>query len=79
MVVAASRPVLEAVEGMLAGLARLTPVRTPVALAWLGLAAVPLMGSLITELAAMTLAALMLAPQIFPYHSPPFRVRISAI
>jgi hypothetical protein len=65
MVVAASRPVLEAVGGLLAGLARLAPVRTPLALAWLGLAAVPIMGSLITEPAAMTLAALMLAPQIF--------------
>ncbi|MES2264347.1 MAG: putative Na+/H+ antiporter [Pseudomonadota bacterium] len=65
MVVAASRPVLEAVESVLTRLARLTPVRTPVTLAWLGLAVVPLMGSLITEPAAMTLAALMLAPQIF--------------
>jgi Ca2+-dependent lipid-binding protein len=35
------------------------------ATAWLGLAAVPLLGSLITEPAAMTIAALMLAPQIF--------------
>jgi hypothetical protein len=33
--------------------------------AWLGLAAVPLLGSLITEPAAMTIAALMLAPQVF--------------
>ena len=30
--------------------------------AWLGLAVVPLLGSLITEPAAMTIAALMLAP-----------------
>jgi len=65
MVVAASRPVLEAVGRLLAALARLAPVRTPLALAWLGLAVVPIMGSLITEPAAMTLAALMLAPQIF--------------
>ncbi len=41
------------------------PLRTEVALAWLGLALVPLAGSLITEPAAMTLAALMLAPQVF--------------
>jgi hypothetical protein len=40
-------------------------VRTELALAWLGLALVPLSGSLITEPAAMTLAALMLAPNIF--------------
>lgn len=65
MVVAASRPVLEAVRQLLGALARYIPVRTPVVLVWLGLAAVPLMGSLITEPAAMTLAALMLAPQIF--------------
>jgi hypothetical protein len=65
MVVAASRPILEIVRNLLILVARLTPVRTNLALAWLGLAAVPLMGSLITEPAAMTLAALMLAPQIF--------------
>jgi hypothetical protein len=65
MVVAASRPVLEAVMGLLAAVARLVPVRTPLALAWMGLAVVPVLGSLITEPAAMTLAALMLAPQIF--------------
>ncbi|BBJ23469.1 putative Na+/H+ antiporter [Candidatus Nitrotoga sp. AM1P] len=65
MVVAASRPILEIVRHLLVLVARLTPVRTNLALAWLGLAAVPLLGSLITEPAAMTLAALMLAPQIF--------------
>ena len=65
MVVAASRPILEIVRHLLVLVARLAPVRTSLALAWLGLAAVPLMGSLITEPAAMTLAALMLAPQIF--------------
>ncbi|KFI06963.1 putative Na+/H+ antiporter [Massilia sp. BSC265] len=65
MVIAASQPVLDAVRDLLALLARLTPVRTEVALCWLGLALVPLAGSLITEPAAMTLAALMLAPQVF--------------
>jgi len=65
MVIAASRPVLDAVRALLATIARLVPVRTEVALAWLGLALVPLAGSLITEPAAMTLAALMLAPQVF--------------
>jgi hypothetical protein len=40
-------------------------VRTELALVWLGLALVPLAGSLVTEPAAMTLAALILAPQIF--------------
>ena len=65
MVVAASRPILEASRALLGGLARLAPVREELALAWLGLALVPLAGSLITEPAAMTLAALMLAPQVF--------------
>lgn len=65
MVVAASRPILQVVMSLVSGLARRVPVRTEVAMAWLGLALVPLLGSLITEPAAMTIAALMLAPQIF--------------
>jgi hypothetical protein len=65
MVVAASRPILQAVMGTVAWLARWAPVPTPLAIAWLGLAAVPLLGSLITEPAAMTIAALMLAPLVF--------------
>jgi hypothetical protein len=65
MVVAASRPVLDIVQRVLLALARLLPLRTELALVWFGLALVPLTGSLITEPAAMTLAALMLAPQIF--------------
>ena len=66
MVVAASKPVLTIVQRMLGGIAGIVPlVPTPLVQAWLGLAAVPLMGSLITEPAAMTLAALMLSSQIF--------------
>lgn len=65
MVIAASRPVLEAVRSLIAAVARLAPVTTAIAEVWLCLAAVPLLGSLITEPAAMTLAALMLAPRIF--------------
>ena len=70
MVVAASHPVLDAAERSLRLLARLAPLRAELALAWLGLALVPLTGSLITEPAAMTLAALMLAPQIFRQGMP---------
>jgi hypothetical protein len=70
MVVAASRPVLEAARGLLRMLARLAPVRSEVAQAWLALALVPLSGSLITEPAAMTLAALMLAPTVFRQGMP---------
>lgn len=65
MVVAASRPVLRTVIWAVDLLARLLPLPTAVASAWLGLAAVPLLGSVITEPAAMTIAALMLAPQVF--------------
>lgn len=65
MVVAASRPVLETARALVRLLARLAPARTEVAQAWLGLAVIPLSGSLITEPAAMTLAALMLAPSVF--------------
>jgi hypothetical protein len=65
MVVAASRPVLDAVRTLLHLLARAAPVRLELALAWLGLALVPLAGSLITEPAAMTVAALLLAPLVF--------------
>lgn len=70
MVVAASRPVLEAARALLRILARLAPVRSEVAQAWLALALVPLCGSLITEPAAMTLAALMLAPAVFRQGMP---------
>jgi len=65
MVVAASKPVLETARALVRLLARAAPVRNEVAQAWLGLALVPLAGSLITEPAAMTLAALMLAPTVF--------------
>lgn len=74
MVIAASRPVLRTVVWAVDGIARIAPLPTPVASAWLGLAVVPLLGSLITEPAAMTIAALMLAPQIFRPRVPePFK------
>ncbi len=65
MVVAASRPVLVSIEALVAILAKWMPLDTAVAQVWLCLAVVPLIGSLITEPAAMTLAALMLAPLVF--------------
>ena len=70
MVIAASRPVLRTVMWVVNTSAHFAPMRTPLATAWLGLAAVPLLGSLITEPAAMTIAALMLAPQIFRKQTP---------
>ncbi len=70
MVLAASRPVLQLVLASVAAAARLLPCTPPVATAWLGLSAVPLLGSLITEPAAMTIAALSLAPLVFAPRVP---------
>lgn len=70
MVVAASKPILTFVISMVDTLARLIPVRASLAKVWLGLCVVPLLGSAITEPAAMTIAALMLAPQIFRSQVP---------
>jgi hypothetical protein len=65
MVVAASRPVLATVAALTTRVAQVMPVAPAVAQVWLGLAMVPLLGSLITEPAAMTVAALMLRARIF--------------
>lgn len=46
MVIAASRPVLRTVMSAVNRIAHVLPLRTPLATAWLGLAAVPLLGSL---------------------------------
>jgi hypothetical protein len=70
MVISASRPVLSTAIRTVDSIARLVPMPTPLASAWLGLAAAPLLGSLITEPAAMTIAALMLAPGIFQKQVP---------
>ncbi len=65
MVIAASRPVLEIVKTLISVIARTVPLNTTIVQVWLCLALVPLIGSLITEPAAMTLAALMLGPLVF--------------
>lgn len=65
MVVAASKPILNFVLASVDVLSRLMPMPAALAKVWLGLCVVPLLGSAITEPAAMTLAALMLAPQVF--------------
>lgn len=65
MVIAASKPVLETVKSIVATIAKAVPLRTAVAQVWLCFSMVPLVGSFITEPAAMTLAALMLAPLVF--------------
>jgi len=70
MVMAASRPIFQMVNGALNNLAHLLPVRSSVAITWLGFVALPLLGSAITEPAAMTLAALVLAPRVFQARMP---------
>jgi len=70
MVVAASRPLLETVRSLVKCIANLIPINNLLAQVWLSFAAVPLLGSFITEPAAMTLAALILAPQVFKQGMP---------
>lgn len=70
MVVAASRPILGVVRNTIQSTALIIPINNTLAQIWLGLAIVPLLGSLITEPAAMTLAALILAPLIFKQGIP---------
>ena len=65
MVIAASRPIVSTVINAVRLLAALIPVRKVLAVYFLCLAAVPLLGSFITEPAAMTLAALMLRDRYF--------------
>jgi len=65
MVIAASRPVLAAVTHAVLAVARRLPVRTAVAQVWLALSFGPLLGSLVTEPAAMTISALVAAPLVF--------------
>src|SRR3546814_4256288 len=60
MVVAASRPIIELVNMAVRVLARALPLRNELAMFFVIMSFVPLAGSLITEPAAMTLAALLL-------------------
>lgn len=65
MVIAASRPILEFCGAAVRGLARLLPASRERAVYFLCLTLIPLLGSFITEPAAMTLAALMLRDRYF--------------
>jgi Na+/H+ antiporter NhaD/arsenite permease-like protein len=65
MVVAASRPILELTRGVVSGLAKAIPLPGVAAYFFLALSAMPLLGSFITEPAAMTLAALMLRDGLY--------------
>ncbi len=65
MVIAATRPILEFADSLVRFLARCMPLPRGMAMYFLVLAFVPLLGSFITEPAAMTLAALMLRDTLF--------------
>ena len=68
MVVAATRPILQACSVLVQKVAKELPFPTSRIHYFLTLSSVPLMGSLITEPAAMTLAALMLRDSVFSKH-----------
>lgn len=65
MVVAATRPILQTSKQLVELLAKLVPGKGGISTYFIVLTAVPLLGSFITEPAAMTLAALMLADKFF--------------
>ncbi|RZL02996.1 MAG: hypothetical protein EOP36_06600 [Rubrivivax sp.] len=65
MVVAGSRPILDAAGQLTRLLARALPLPDGLSFAMVTLAVVPVLGSFITEPAAMTLAALLLRDRIF--------------
>ena len=67
MVVAATRPVLRAADTLMLMLNRCLPLTAPLSNYLIILIFVPLLGSFITEPAAMTLAALVLSKQIFAH------------
>ena len=65
MVVAGSRPVLQAASFAVQAIVRVIPLPRTMAFFFTALAVVPLLGSFITEPAAMTLAALLMKDTIF--------------
>ena len=77
MVVAGSRPILQAARMAVDWVVRLLPLPGPLAFFFTALSVVPLLGSFITEPAAMTLAALLLRDAVFKNASN--RLRYAAI
>ena len=78
MVMAASRPLVEAARSINNGLARLIPLQPLTARFVVTMSFIPLMGSFITEPAAMTLAALLMRDQ-FLRHDLPERFKYAII
>ncbi len=65
MVMAASKPVLETVNAVVRFLAKLIPINRSLSTYFLSLSLIPLLGSFITEPAAMTLAAMLLKDRYY--------------
>ena len=65
MVIAASKPIMQLGSDTVRSVGRMLPTQPAIAGYFLSLSLVPLLGSLITEPAAMTLAALMLRERVF--------------
>lgn len=78
MVVAGSRPILRLATASVRAATRLVPFRETLSTYFLGLSLVPLLGSFITEPAAMTLAALMLRDRFYA-HGLSDRVRYGTL
>lgn len=65
MVIAATKPVLQSAAALIQGITRLVPLRGSLGYFVVVMVVVPLLGSFITEPAAMTLAALILGQRFF--------------
>jgi hypothetical protein len=78
MVMAGSRPVLQAASDLVALAARVLPFPGAIAHALVALGVAPLLGSLVSEPAAMTVAALLLRDSVMIGQSPP-RLRYAAL
>jgi hypothetical protein len=70
MVIAASRPIIDLADLVLRWISRLLPAERPVAYYFTVLSVGPLLGSFITEPAAMSLAALLLRERFFSRNAP---------
>jgi len=78
MTMAASRPILELATRTITGLSRLLPVSRSLGFFVVALIAGPLLGSFITEPAAMTVTALMLRDRFYD-HGPSTRLKYATI
>lgn len=65
MVIAGTKPILQFAMKLLTSLAKLIPLKGALGFYWVVMFVTPLLGSLITEPAAMTLAAIILSKHIF--------------